>query len=658
MKNACPFTVFEKKLQQENDFFAYMRFLHEAIARYVIIITVGDTGAGPLFTSQHSAAMMNSLGLKIDMQQRFRQPYIAIIDQGEILQEQCSDDLSVPLILDGNLGKHELIVYSAGFESRRLKPSGCGVIIDGVNYGAGGRGFNFFVFDFQNDRIVDVFSYDSWEQHDFIFKPYSIVDEIYKIMSKKQGTFIALQLPAFPTTCFGGRSAQEDLMKQSGFRWASMRDEKVIRQIWDNKTFHFCNDFRTLDELRNVISAPESFVDSYGAKRFREYCSPLVNTRNGIRVTHNQPKKHQKAIFLFGGCQIYSFGADDEHTIASLLQMKLNEFTKDSFIVYNYGCFCGEWQQDPKMFLSGLEQIPSLEDDVVLFAFSPLMNINSCDLSLKAMRPHEYGDIFLDVTSNGVHYTANGNRMIADGIFEYLQEHDFLSAHPYHNQISGIISTDKKDRLVDYKRKLHKIYADKICPKVGAIVMNANPFTLGHRYLVEQALKQCKYLIVFVVEEDKSEFSFADRFELVRANLADLNNVTIIPSGEFIISSTTFSDYFNKAKLQDVKVDTSRDIIMFAKEIAPCLGISVRFAGQEPFDTVTAQYNEDMSQILPQYGIEFIEIPRLQTQTGQIVSASTVRRLLEERDFETLNQFVSNKTLKYMQENLSRLEMV
>ena len=162
---------------------------------------------------------------------------------------------------------------------------------------------------------------------------------------------------------------------------------------------------------------------------------------------------------------------------------------------------------------------------------------------------------------------------------------------------------------------------------IGSVVMNCNPFTLGHRYLVETALQFCDRLIVFVVEEDKSDFPFQDRIDLVKKGLADLKNVVIVPSGNFIISTRTFAEYFNKSKLQDVKIDTSLAVTIFAKEIAPCLDISIRFVGTEPFDHVTAQYNESMDSILSQYGIEVKEIPRYEVK-GQIVSASQVRHYM------------------------------
>ena len=242
--------------------------------------------------------------------------------------------------------------------------------------------------------------------------------------------------------------------------------------------------------------------------------------------------------------------------------------------------------------------------------------------------------------------------MIADGIFEFLQKHNF-----FEEKLTGEWQMPDEDETADenedehlreYKRKLKTFYRAELAPKVGAIVMNCNPFTLGHRYLAEQALKRCDRLVVFVVEEDKSVFPFAERFKLVKENLADLKNVSVLPSGEFIISSRTFTEYFNKESLQERKIDTTLDVTIFADKIAPCLNISVRFAGEEPFDAVTRQYNENMARLLPQYGIEFVELPRLKAG-GTPISASEVRRLAEARDFAKLKRLVPKKTLSFLQ---------
>ena len=201
--------------------------------------------------------------------------------------------------------------------------------------------------------------------------------------------------------------------------------------------------------------------------------------------------------------------------------------------------------------------------------------------------------------------------------------------------------------LEDYKQKLR---AKKI--PIGAIVMNCNPFTLGHQYLVEFAAAQVVKLYIFVVEEDKSEFPFADRLELVRQGVKNFSNVEVLPSGKFIISQQTFSGYFNKSELQDVQVDSSMDVEIFGREIAPELGITIRFAGEEPTDNVTRQYNETMKKILPRYGVEFREIPR-KTFGDEFISASKVREALKCGNFDKIKNLVPDTTLLYLRGRFS-----
>lgn len=154
-------------------------------------------------------------------------------------------------------------------------------------------------------------------------------------------------------------------------------------------------------------------------------------------------------------------------------------------------------------------------------------------------------------------------------------------------------------------------------------------------------------LFVFVVEEDKSIFPFADRIELVRRGTEDIPNVTVLPSGSYIISSLTFTDYFEKSEHQERIIDPSMDVELFGEHIAPALGITVRFAGEEPLDNITRQYNKAMARILPKYNVEFEVIPRKE-QDGAVISASRVRRLLETKDFNAISKIVPAVTLEYL----------
>ena len=152
----------------------------------------------------------------------------------------------------------------------------------------------------------------------------------------------------------------------------------------------------------------------------------------------------------------------------------------------------------------------------------------------------------------------------------------------------------------------------------------------------------------------KRDFTFDERFELVKRGTKQFPNVEVIPSGKFVISQQTFSGYFNKESLQNVQVDSTADVRIFAEEIAPSLGVNVRFVGEEPEDTVTRRYNETMKSFLPPYDINFCEIPRREID-GEIISAKTVRAALKAGDFDKIKKLVPATTYEFLREKYFKL---
>ncbi|MDY4402784.1 MAG: triphosphoribosyl-dephospho-CoA synthase [Prevotella sp.] len=177
----------------------------------------------------------------------------------------------------------------------------------------------------------------------------------------------------------------------------------------------------------------------------------------------------------------------------------------------------------------------------------------------------------------------------------------------------------------------------------GCIVMNCNPFTLGHRYLIEQAAKQVERLYVMVVREDCSLFAYTERKAMVEQGVADIENVNVIDGSDYAISRTTFPTYFLK-RLDDA-ADTQMllDLDLFRRHIAPALGATVRFVGTEPTDQLTRRYNQLMHEALK----DVREINRLE-KDGNAVSASRVRKAMEEGDMNTIRQLVPPTTLPYI----------
>ena len=178
---------------------------------------------------------------------------------------------------------------------------------------------------------------------------------------------------------------------------------------------------------------------------------------------------------------------------------------------------------------------------------------------------------------------------------------------------------------------------------IGCIVMNCNPFTLGHRYLIEQAAKQVERLYVMVVREDCSLFAYTERKAMVEQGVADIENVSVIDGSDYAISRATFPTYFLK-RLDDA-ADTQMllDLDLFRRHIAPALGATVRFVGTEPTDQLTRRYNQLMHEALK----DVHEINRLE-KDGNAVSASRVRKAMEEGDMNTIRQLVPPTTLPYI----------
>ena len=181
----------------------------------------------------------------------------------------------------------------------------------------------------------------------------------------------------------------------------------------------------------------------------------------------------------------------------------------------------------------------------------------------------------------------------------------------------------------------------------AALVMNANPFTLGHQYLVERAAAENEILHLFMVSEDASLVPWPVRKRLVLEGTAHLNNIVYHDSGPYIISSATFPSYFLKDKAAVIESHARLDLEIFQK-IAGVLGIRRRYVGEEPFSQVTGIYNRIMKEELPRNGVECVVVPRKE-QDGQAISASLVRQYIQSGDFDVLTKLVPETTFRYFQ---------
>ena len=206
-----------------------------------------------------------------------------------------------------------------------------------------------------------------------------------------------------------------------------------------------------------------------------------------------------------------------------------------------------------------------------------------------------------------------------------------------------VFMENRRTGFSDYLLELSK--SKREGEKVAALVLNANPFTLGHQYLVEKASGENDVLHVFIVSEDASLVPFEVRKKLVVAGTSHLHNIVYHDTGPYIISSATFPSYFQKDDEAVIESHANLDLEIFVK-IAESLGINARYVGEEPKSLVTGIYNRIMSEKLPEHGIKCVIVPR-KTEGGEVISASNVRQAIKEGRLDEIRGLVPESTYEF-----------
>ena len=222
-----------------------------------------------------------------------------------------------------------------------------------------------------------------------------------------------------------------------------------------------------------------------------------------------------------------------------------------------------------------------------------------------------------------------------------------------------------KDTLLSFRPTER---SGEIASSVGVVVMNANPFTLGHRYLLEQAAARVDRLVVIPVRTSYA-FPYTERLAMIKAGAP--SGVTVVEGSDYQISAATFPTYFLKDLSEAAETQMRLDLDLFARHIAPALGATVRFVGSEPQDPLTARYNTLMQELLP---LKVVEIPRLKAEpvseenyfsqgfaknqfssddgmpehNTKVISASAVRAALEEGSYSRAAALCPESTRPYL----------
>lgn len=422
-----------------------------------------------------------------------------------------------------------------------------------------------------------------------------------------------------------------------------------LRKPWPKRETNegFYGELYQQEDYKDNI-AQEEIWNAWRTFEFgKDIAGKYFNTKAGRRITYFQPEKFIGTIYILGACTATGAREQDSHTIESFLQKNLLE-NGYPYRVENYGT-----RLQYPMIENRLKEIGGFCGNDILIMIDTRRTMGIPEKSAEKIF-EQYRMPSKWVTNMYLHCNWKANEIIAEDLLKELRP--FLTNS---NSADGAeIQINVNDIMRDYIQ--HK-YIDTYFTnfnaenygKIGAVVINCNPFTKGHRYLVEQAAQMVELLIVFVIEEDISLFSFEERFKMAADAVKDMVNVMVVPSGKFILSENHFPEYFSHCNGELAALHAEYDISLFADYIAKELHITHRFAGEETKDKVKIAYNNAMKKMLPQKGIFFVEVPKMKSG-GEDITGYKVIRYLNFEKYDLAFDMVTDTTKDYLIQMLDR----
>ncbi len=412
-------------------------------------------------------------------------------------------------------------------------------------------------------------------------------------------------------------------------------------------------DMKKIDEIMSF-----NFIANNTGVRNLDIRNDMLNVIDGIRFTTDTPDDFTRTVHMFGPSTLFGVGVEDKNTLPSFIQRYVNEHFPDKKIrVVNHGVP----RADDVDIARLIRNTPIKSADIIVILYSrhehehlfrcALEKVKFLDAVNIFKRPHDMGEIFLDAS----HWNYKPNKKLSEYIVKEFIADCICNDNGLYDdsEKKQVINNAFYDKLSKDKEFLKSIEALKVfrfdnSRKTGCILMNANPFTLGHRALVEMSLEQVENLFVFVIQEDKSFFRFEDRFEMVKAGCEDLKNVKVLPTGKVMGSNVTMPAYFQKGQSSGVvEIDLRNDIAVMAGFILPALNITVRFMGSEPTCAVTRQLLQQTKELLPYYGVQLVVYERAEIE-NEPISASVVRKLMKDNKKEEIKKIVPETTYAYL----------
>lgn len=648
----------------------YFRGRYEGVISYSYLLNNVSDNTDDAIIKEKYVFKTNNVNMFTDLAQQFKKsgvPLITIIDEkGQILYFAYWDDSSEYECIELVLKKLEVDRGEQKFFVEDVYPNVKKIRIENLNEYA----FRFYSILKQRKFPVEVCG-EKWK----VLFPNICVEETEMVPDNNVLTIYADGVAAT------GMSTSVDVKRQwycviaMGEMMRNYITEKY-RAYFENigvkcLTMYFPNEApnSTTDEVYRCLAQirPEKpgwgtgltikqMQQVYGGEIDEQKWDELVAEREkDPRYIHGIEEKicygtAPNKIYLIGPCIVYGVTVSSlDDSLGACINREVREIS-DEYAVE--GRFCGIFQTTE--YENTLKALAITENDIVILVdkwYGLYKETYTKDIVVEDILKKRTCDWFYD---DPIHTNYIGNKEISKVLCQKYLEPIIMKRkdNPQYLQIGRpFLNKEAESAINRYIEQVRKLDVGNKT-KVGSIIMNGNPMTNGHLHLINTARAQVDLLYVFVVEEDKSFFSFNDRFTMVRNETAHMENVVVVPSGKFVLSYMTMPLYFEKEEKKSAVLDATDDLKIFGSYIVPKLDISIRFVGEEPVDLVTRQYNNTMKTMLPAYGVEVVEIPRFQ-QDGEVVSASLVRQYIKEKKMDMIKKLVPINVYLYICEKFN-----
>lgn len=516
------------------------------------------------------------------------------------------------------------------------------------------EGFDIFQFDGSQDRTIRFVTYKNLLiklKQEICLRSLNIIRPEYmpyeRIDYKADRLLSYLCSKGIKCFCMPGEELQvTDSWKKYRQRTAERLKENPIslKTPWSKgeDDAKFYDELYELEDYKNQTAQKEIFDSNICYEYKRNLSGKYFDAVDGHRITCFQPDQYVGTIYILGLCIIVGRHVEDQYTIESWLQKYLSE-KGYHYRVENYGF---ESRVDSGIDVR-LEEIGRYSpNDIVIYMSGLGESVNIKGISVEKIfeKYNVPDDWVMDMYS---HCNHKANKCIANEMFEMVKPYLLHASEENLTNCQDDIQIEMHDVMADYvERKYIRQYFNDFCGEkynsVGAVVMKGDPFSYGHRYLVEQALQQVEFLIIFVIEEDIYQFSFEERYRMIVEGTSDLENVMVVPNDDFVFSRKTYWEYYRPREEGVAVLNAEYDINLFADYIAKPLHITHRFVGQDIKEQMVLVYNEVLKRILPQKGIHYIEVPAISSGDEKRYT-SQIRRFLKNKEYDKLCSLIPKR---------------